>query len=410
MAQRHAFSTSILTGIVAGLFSAGCQNKPPQGSNPPPDSQVAMLPNPQVVPPAGPPESAVRPGTAEALTQKVAEYAQRMGPLVVNHPRPATNPAEHVADPSAVDWMKPGSPLSTPRPLADLKVVPVGQPLTDSTPSAANQVAFLPGSATANPQSSVRVSPEDLNHAAAPAHEPVIAADLEAKLARRLQDNPRNLWAHFDYQMLHFLRDEKVAQPDALATLPLEDRELIEAVMDGMSNFRNGLRLDNNMLLSKKVQPFLELADRLRAQADLNIPVLALCTKVDGFGVYEPIDPARFVAAKEHLAIVYCEVENFASTPITEKKLWETGEKKVWETKLTQEAVLYTEGGLPVWQDKAKSIVDQSRNRRHDFFVVKMIKLPATLTIGRYLLKVTVTDEQAKRVAEQTVSVEIVAQ
>jgi hypothetical protein len=39
-----------------------------------------------------------------------------------------------------------------------------------------------------------------------------------------------------------------------------------------------------------------------------------------------------------------------------------------------------------------------------------MIKLPANLTIGRYLLKVSVVDQQVQRVAENTVAVEIVAQ
>ena len=65
---------------------------------------------------------------------------------------------------------------------------------------------------------------------------------------------------------------------------------------------------------------------------------------------------------------------------------------------------------LPVWQDKSKTLTDLSRNRRHDFFIVKTIRLPANLTIGRYLLKVTVIDQQASRVAEATVPVQVVAQ
>jgi hypothetical protein len=120
----------------------------------------------------------------------------------------------------------------------------------------------------------------------------------------------------------------------------------------------------------------------------------------------------RFIAGKEHQAIIYCEVENFASTPSTptsDKKQTEH-ETKSWETKLSQEAVLYTESGMPVWVDKAGTVVDHSRNRRRDFFIVKKIKLPPALTIGRYLLKVTVEDQQAKRVAEQTMQIEIVAQ
>jgi hypothetical protein len=171
--------------------------------------------------------------------------------------------------------------------------------------------------------------------------------------------------------------------------------------MDALTNFRNALRADNNMLMSRKVRPILDLADRVRAQADLVIPTLALCTKVDGFGIYEPIEPARFTAMKPHEIIVYCEVENFAS---------QQNAKKMWETKLSQEVVLYTETGLPVWQDKTESIPDFARNRRHDFFVVKKTKFPPNITLGRYLLKVTIVDQQASRVAEATVPVQFVAQ
>jgi hypothetical protein len=177
---------------------------------------------------------------------------------------------------------------------------------------------------------------------------------------------------------------------------------VISTIMDGLTNFRSSLRADNNMLLSKKIKPLLELADRLRSQADLNIPALALCKSVEGFGMYEPMEPARFAAGSTHEAILYCEVENFACVL--------QADKQRWETRLSQEATLYTESGMPVWVDKSGQIVDSSRNRRHDFFLVKRIKLPATLTIGRYLLKVTVEDQQAKRLAEQTVPVEIVAQ
>ena len=123
-----------------------------------------------------------------------------------------------------------------------------------------------------------------------------------------------------------------------------------------------------------------------------------------GFGVYDPIQPARFIAGKENKVILYCEVENFSSQY--------NGDKQ-WETRLSQDVVLYTEqNGLEVWRDKTanKQVVDQSRNRRHDFFLAKVIDLPANLTIGRYLLKVSIVDDQVKRVAENTIPIEIVAQ
>ena len=181
--------------------------------------------------------------------------------------------------------------------------------------------------------------------------------------------------------MLQWLKDKPTPQLDMMDKMPVEDRDFVSAIMDSVTMLRNTLRSDSNMLMSQKVPALIELADRLRAQADLIIPTVSLCTKVDGFGVYEPVEPARFTAMKEHPIIVYCEVENFSS---------HQNEKKMWETKLSQEVVLYTETGLPVWQDKTENIPDLARNRRHDFFVVKKTKFPPNITIGRYLLKVTI--------------------
>jgi hypothetical protein len=230
--------------------------------------------------------------------------------------------------------------------------------------------------------------------------------DLALRFAHQARDYPQDVASQLDWQLLQFLQGQSVPQVQALTGLSAEDREMLSSLLDGLTNFRNGLRADNNQLLSLKIRPIVELSDRLRTQAELTIPTLALCTDVKGFGVYEPIE-ARFEAGQEHRVIVYCEVENFVSL---------LDEQKRWQTKLTQEVVLYTDqGGLEVWKDKTASrpIIDYSRNRRHDFFIVKMIRLPANLTIGQYLLKVSVVDQQGKptpRVAENTTPIHIVAQ
>src|SRR5581483_7794608 len=165
--------------------------------------------------------------------------------------------------------------------------------------------------------------------------------------------------------------------------------------------FRSTLRSDNNMLFSRKIRPLTDLADRLKQQAELSIPTLVLCTKVEGFGRYDPIDPPRFPAQKEAQAIVYCELENFSSRQ---------NDARQWQTDVTQEAILYTEEGMQVWADKTQTIQDISRHRRHDFFLRTLVKFPPTLTVGRYMLKVTIVDRQANRVAESSLPIAIVAQ
>lgn len=231
---------------------------------------------------------------------------------------------------------------------------------------------------------------------------PALPDDLRAKLQAKIKDDPRDTAGHLDFQLLQFLLDEPVPQLDAITSLPAEDRELLATLLDGLTNFRNGLRAEANMLQSKKVAPLLELAERLRSQGDLSLPTALLCTRVQRFGVYEPMDPPRFIAGRlDNHAILYCEVANFAS---------QLTANKVWETKLKQEAVLYSESGLNVWSDKSDTVVDLSRKRLHDFFIADKVRIPENLPVGRYLLKMTVTDLHANRVAEATVPVQIVAQ
>lgn len=442
-------------GLAAIAGAAGCQSKsahPPASPPPPPTAQISShadagehttLPATQPV------------DTAQVIASKAAAYSQDMSrmlnerelhdrPLVNGAPTPTPPPPPHATDDgSQVQWTSanefrladeatsPASPAS-PSSSADNRLAesatpaaakeapspaeassvessspeapsPQAQPIVDASPVQANQVASIaPTHSAAAAAGAVAggVRPAEAPRGAAAAASSGGDA-LAAKFARRVKDYPNDIAAQLDYQLLLFLEDEQVPELATLASLPEEDRELVTAVLDGLSNFRNGIRADNNMLLSRKVQPMLQMADRLRAQADLYIPAIALCTKVDGFGSYKVIDPPRFIAGSEHPAIVYCEIANFAS---------QLNDQKLWETRLVQEAVLYTETGLPVWHDASKTITDVCRNRRHDFFMVKLVKFPATLTIGRYLLKVTVVDQQASRVAEATVPIQIVAQ
>jgi hypothetical protein len=414
--KRHIVRAGLgAAAAIAG--AAGCQSKPPpqnvQSASAQPLTEPKTTHRAQpTTAPAPVAEASV--GTAEALALKFQNYAKEIEPLMNQRMRKGSSGAER----SDVDFLEPGEfrmgppvMLNSKKPEPPVQVIPIANPLVETTPSLTNQGATIANAVEKPSATGGANAPNKLMADASTPRPAVISTgvrdaslsggDLEASLARNLRDYPKDIWAQFDFQLLQFLKDKPVPQLDLLAKLTNEDRELLTAVMDGLANFRNAVRSDNNMLMSRKVRPILELADRVRAQADLIIPTLSLCTKVDGFGVYEPVEPARFTAMKEHPIIVYCEVENFSS---------HLNEKKMWETKLSQEVVLYTETGLPVWQDKTENIPDLARNRRHDFFVVKKTRFPGNITIGRYLLKVTIVDQQASRVAEATVPVVFVAQ
>lgn len=365
----------------------GCGSKPQSQPQPSPYARSGGMPARVAPSPATQPaqspivQSQPMPGTAQALAERAQSYAHSVGPIIVKR-QPRPNAPDAAAQPAqAVETRAP----------ATQETVPVANVGISAAPSDRNEKP-----ATDSAQASI-----DDKVASAPAS--TAAADaLARKLAQRAKDFPQDLSAQLDDELFKLIQDGPVPELQALAGLSAEDRELLTALLDAMTNFRNQLRADNNMLLSRKIRPLVELADRVRGQAELSVPTCVLCTRVQAFGSYDPMDPPRFMAGKDNKAVVYCEVENFLS---------QLNDQKRYETRLAEDIVLYTEAsGLEVWHDRKSTCVDLSRNRRHDFFLVKKITLPSNLTIGRYLLKVTVEDEQARHIAENTVPVEIVAQ
>lgn len=405
----------LLSGVVAGLFAAaGClqpaNHKSATGL--PPDLRAAPAqPDAQPAAPAADQSAEPSPrkpdtmdasaGTVDALARKVEQYSREISPQV-------SQKGTAGAKPSAVEWIDPSelrlatidesddrAPASSAQPV---------RPVIETSPMQANQVA---SAATVTPGAELVANlPASQEPATLPAAATSVKLhrgqgdQLVEKLSKRVRENPREVSAHLEYQLLVFLMDQQVPELSTLASLPSEDRELLAAVLDGIVLFRNTLRSDNNMLLSRKIRPLVDMADRIKSQADLTIPTIVLCNSVNGFGKYEPIEPARFAAGTEHKAVIYCEIANFASN---------LNEQRLWETRLRQEMTLYTEGGVAVWSDRTEQIADTARARRNDFFINKRIVIPSNLTIGRYLLKVSIVDLQANRVAEASVPIAIVA-
>jgi len=384
MNANRCLSVGVLGAGVAAIFvAAGCQNSTEQTTRADRHSRGGTyeLLRPPATQPA---DDTSPPGTAEVLAEKAQSYARDVGPLLQR--RNAALDAKPVADafdPGVLELAPQSSQAAATDPTpggTNVTVTPSSNIKPLATPKVQENPSPMPGTNQADPTDA-----------------------MTRQLAQHVRDYPQDLAGQLDYQLLEMLQGESVPQLTALSPLTPEDREVVSAMLDGITNFRDSVRADNNMLLSRKVRPLLEMADRLRSQAELSIPTVALCKRVIGFGVYDPIEGERFMAGQETPVIVYCEVENFAS---------QLNDQKLWETKLKLQVVLYEEqSGMEVWRQKEMPPgVDLSRNRRHDFFMAEMIHLPASLTIGRYLLKVSVEDLQVNRIAENTVGIQIVAQ
>lgn len=230
-----------------------------------------------------------------------------------------------------------------------------------------------------------------------PGIDPLLA--LQEQYLSRVNDQPKNLAAQLELQLARLLRNEPVPAMADLSALSGEDRELIAAVSDALANFRNIVRNDANPLGAEKARPFIEMADRIRARTDLSVSSVSLCTSVKAFGNYDPIEPVQFIAGNPSWSVFYCEIDGFLS---------QLNEKQLWESKLSLQLRLYNESGIQLWNAAPETVSDTSRKRRRDFFIAKRIQLPSKLAPGPYMLKATVRDLQANRVAESTLQVSII--
>ncbi|MBC7772571.1 MAG: hypothetical protein H7210_08775 [Pyrinomonadaceae bacterium] len=187
-------------------------------------------------------------------------------------------------------------------------------------------------------------------------------------------------------------------------------------------------------------------AAQLALDEPLLISTAALCTSVDGYGRYAPFASTTFMRGRAHPVILYLSVEHVTQKEVasmidtTERtKSDKATSSKValgsinaavnlagegpsvptaksgndgidWAIDLTQSAVLYHDtDNLPVFDFGEQNLRDTARDKRRDFCIARRIDLPASLSLGRYNLKVTVRDKAGNASAEAIIPIQIVA-
>ena len=386
----------LLSMSLVVVLTAGCSFDKWSNSSTKPDPQPARVDKTRpaeadVTDPAA--NTSISPLPDETIN-KVQGFTQRANLGPVKSARPET-PVAPV--PNATRTEPAPTPVATTTPPANSAELPSPIKWLDNHPADLN----LGPKQDPTPPAPVAVTPVPAPAVViTPAVPTYPAESIEAKLARAARDYPRDLSAQLDQQLLQMLSGRQVPQIDGISQLPRDDRELLSALLDSLSNLRSNLKTDVNLAASQKARPLIDLGERLRAGADLRVATIALCSRVDGFGVYQPMSVDRLPSGRETSAVLYCEIENFLSRQA------DAGQ---WETNLSQEITLYNDRGQRVWSEKARPVKDLCRNRRHDFFVGQRITLPSALLPGSYSLRVTIVDQNANRVAESTLGVKVIA-
>ncbi|MCP4250884.1 MAG: hypothetical protein GY778_27920 [bacterium] len=202
-------------------------------------------------------------------------------------------------------------------------------------------------------------------------------------LGERVQANPEDVTARWEFGLLQLA----VGDEQAARNLPADSTggmsELLTRALETMIAVRRAL--EHPVTQSEAaLQAVSALHTVLREHGDLLIPAVALCTRVQTFGVYDEMADGALLPHRANRAIVYIEAANFFSERTPEGQ---------YRTVLSNRLEVLTPQGQSLWQRQEPSIVDLSRQRRTDFFVAQLITLPDSLGAGDFVLKVTLQDE-----------------
>lgn len=143
-----------------------------------------------------------------------------------------------------------------------------------------------------------------------------------------------------------------------------------------------------------------KLEESLVPLSDLQVPRLVLTRAVRGFGSYDPFEPAQFAAGRATEFVVYCEIGNFVS------QLRDDGG---YDSRFSMRTEVLSRAGDTVLDINDENIADTCRTRRRDCFIPRLVRLPATLSPGDYVVKVTIVDKIGAKVAQKKTTFRIVA-
>ena len=137
----------------------------------------------------------------------------------------------------------------------------------------------------------------------------------------------------------------------------------------------------------------------LQSRAQLKLKHLALCRQIQTFGDYEPFEKNTFSPGQS--ALLYVEIQNFTSRPTGDGRL-ETLLKSMITIREAPPNGQTEPAGQIVHEIPVGVTPDICRTTRRDYFHNYEFKFPRTLPLGRYVLRLTVTDLHGNKKASES--------
>lgn len=311
-----------------------------------------------------------------------------------------------------------GPAMAAPGPIDTTAITPAIEAANDAWSTAKpNDPGTITRQPTPAPASTLLSASQPTNSAVAVAQtsDPLIAlATQMANLIRTPSTDPTKDQSAIDAAALaplEALRPGILLDIDAasspLATLTAQDRATLAAARDRLASKPGGGGGGSNS------DSLRQALSKISPPSNLRIARAALCSRVETFGKFTTLPNDAFVAGRPIRAIVYSELDGFSTRAASENDRPMRGVplSEQVSVDLQQSLALFQDStGLQVWTRPPQTVVETSRNKRRDFYLIQQIELPRTLGIGRYNLKITVKDRNSGAESESILPITITAQ
>ena len=339
----------------------------PAATNAAPLSSQAPLPSPTASHAV-----ATEPLAGSALLPQV-ELASNATP-VAQRPLPASRPLEPLAP--APSELAPSEPADDAAIVSDDQVAPAAA--ITAQPLASQPLASASAAGDWHAQLDAAIA--DLEQTVAP--QPTTVAELHDHMRLRTLQ----LIAGNEKDAYRAIPGASPAQQDYWS----KQLFAINAYLNATAQF------DEKQRAIAALAPLDDARSRLSELASLRVRNLSFVESVDGFGVYQPSEGAKFTPGQK--VMLYAEVENFTSNAS------EAG----YATSLGTSFKVLDEGDRLVDGKQFPDVQDSCRNRRRDFHMQYELALPERIYPGPYKIELTITDHNSGKIGQATLPFEII--
>jgi len=257
----------------------------------------------------------------------------------------------------------------------------------------------------AESQERTQLPPTDTGTDSAPPPDPI--ALMLGRLETEMQDPERALAATFLAQAIRdYVDADDGSRPSQNLSPP--ERELAELLGPLLDALTTGDRADAPNRIGVAID---DAARGLASVLPVRINDAALATDIYGFAAYRPFESYVFLAGRSNRMLVYTEPANFESRLATEPTSQGGAPNPgAYEVVLGLELQLYNErGSMLAWRRPEERVSIRSDRPRSEVYLGTMIDLPASLSVGRYQLKVVLRDYADGSQDERVIPIEMVA-